>query len=470
MTKRRLLAARRRNQLRIVKPLRSYLPAAEIFCLALLVRIAYNVTVARGYVPEYDARTYSLIAYHLINEHCFCLAAHVATASRAPFWPWLIAGIYILTGQDNLHARLFLCFTGASTCTIVYLWAKDIFSRRIGIITGVIAALYPGLFIWDGWLYTESLYTFLLLTFAYCLYRLQYTARLRWAVVSGLALAAAGLTRPNGLLYLGLLFVWAVLVLRAKLLPWRTVARAVLIVTLLGLGLVAPWTVRNYRISHTFIPVATGGGTVLAGAYNNIVLRDQRVGYPGVYRGLWVSPRLIRPSINYHSCSFTCDHYDDAYVRQWIQTHPGQTLELFGLHFINMWRPYTSEEGLPVREFPHRASSRFVWDMMNITPIPVILLAFSGLLLAWRQRRQQLMIPVLLIGMDIAQCIVFYGSSRFRAPIEPILVLLVGGALWRFAQRSPKVLRSRRSRDTYPEARKHAASEKVTATGELGQA
>ena len=138
--------------------------------------------------------------------------------------------------------RLFLCFIGAGTCTIVYLWTRDIFSKRIGIITGIIAAIYPGLFIWDGWLYTESLYTFLLLIFAYGLHRLQYAARLRWAGLSGLALAAASLTLPNGLFYLGLVFVWAIPVMRAKLLPWRTTARGVLIVTLLTVGLAAPWT------------------------------------------------------------------------------------------------------------------------------------------------------------------------------------------------------------------------------------
>lgn len=438
-----------------MKRIQPYLPAAAIFCLALLVRIIYNVTVARGYIPEYDASSYNTIALNLINEHCFCQAAHAAAVGRAPFWPWLIAGIYILTGHDNAHARLFLCFIGASTCTIVYLWARDIFSKRIGIITGIIAALYPGLFIYDGWLYTESLYTFLLLIFGYFLYRLQCTAQLRWAGLSGLALAAASLTRPNGLLYLGLLFVWAILVIRAKLLPWRTTARGVLIVTLLTVGLVAPWTVRNYAISHTFIPVATGNGKVLAGAYNDVVLTDLKFGYPGGYPGLWVSPGLIRPPIDYHGhtpCGYTCDTYDDTYVRQWIRTHPAQTLELFSLHFINMWRPYTSEEGLPVREFPDRASSKLVWSMMTIMPIAIIPLAFFGLLVTWRQRRQQLLLPVLLLLMGIAQCIIFYGSSRFRAPIEPILVLLAGGALWWLAQRVPKILRSHPSQDAYPES------------------
>jgi 4-amino-4-deoxy-L-arabinose transferase-like glycosyltransferase len=408
--------------------IRPHLPAAGVFFLALLVRIIYNATVAHGYIPEYDAALYNAIALNLINEHCFCLAPHVPTVSRAPFWPWLIAGIYTLTGQDNAHARLFLCFIGASTCTIVYLWARDIFGKRIGIISGTIAAFYTGLFIWDGWLYTESLYTFLLLVFAYSLYRLQYTAQLRWAVLSGLALAAASLTRPNGLVYVGMVFVWAILVIRAKLLSWQTAVRGVLIVTILTVGLIAPWTARNYTVSHTFIPVATGSANVLAGAYNEGVLKDVRSNYPGPggYPGLWVPAGRVHPPIA---------------GLKWIRTHPDQALEIFGLHFINMWRPYTSEDGLPVREFPDRTSAKVVWSMMMIMPILVILLAFFGLLVTWKQRRQQLLIPALLVLMAIAQCIVFYGSMRFRAPIEPILVLLAGGALWWLAQRSPKILR-----------------------------
>jgi 4-amino-4-deoxy-L-arabinose transferase-like glycosyltransferase len=447
-----------------VKRIEPYLPAASVFCLALLVRVVYNATVAHGYIPEYDARSYNAIALNLVHEHCFCSAAHAPTVYRAPFWPWLIAGIYTLTGQGNAHARLFLCFIGASTCTIVYLWTRDIFSKRIGVITGIIAALYPGLFIWDGWLYTESLYTFLLLIFAYCLYRLQYTGRLRWAGLSGLALAAASLTRPNGLFYLGLLFVWAILVIRAKLLPWPTAVRGVLIVTLLTVGLVAPWTIRNYTVSHTLIPVAAGGGTVMAGAYNQVVLTQRQFGYPGGYPGLWVPVDRIRPRLDFYGhCGYACDADEDAYARHWILTHPGQALELFGLHFINMWRPYTSEQGLPVREFPHRASSRLLWSMMIIMPVPIILLAFFGLFVTWRQRRQQLLLPALLLLMGIAQCIFFYGSSRFRAPIEPILVLLVGGALWWLAQRIPKILRSHPSPDAYPEDAQRAAKIRHTA-------
>ena len=56
-----------------MKRLQPYLPMLVIFCLALLVRIIYNITVGKGYIPNYDSATYEKIALHMLNEHCFCL-------------------------------------------------------------------------------------------------------------------------------------------------------------------------------------------------------------------------------------------------------------------------------------------------------------------------------------------------------------------------------------------------------------
>ncbi len=111
----------------------------------------------------------------------------------------------------------------------------------------------------------------------------------------------------------------------------------------------------------------------------------------------------------------------------------------------NMWRPYTSEEGLPVREFPDRPASQVVWTMMQITPIPLFLFAAIGIIVT-RKQWQHLLLPYLSILLTIIQCLVFYGSSRLRAPIEPMLVLLAAGAIWWLTQNEPGTLRWKRTR------------------------
>ncbi len=409
--------------------IKKYLPLVAIFLFALLVRVIYNITVAGGYIPEFDAHYYNDIALNLNKEHCYCLYPYFASTDRAPLWPYIIAAIYTITGPANFYPRLFFSFAGATTCAIVYLFARDIFNKRIAILAGIIAALYPGLFIYDGWMYTESLFTFCFMAFCYALYRLQCTAQARWMVVSGVALACASLTRPNGPLFLLLVVAWAVIIVRAKILSWRLAASGVIVITLVTFGLIAPWTLRNYDVSHhQFILVATGSSGVLAGAYNDTVL----VGYHD--RGMWVPPNEIQPP----------EARNFSYTGTWIHNHLSSMPYLIGLHFMNMWRPYTSEEGLPVIEFPDRPASQVVWTMMLITPIPVFLFAGIGLVLT-RKKWQHLLIPYLAILLTIIQCLVFYGSSRFRAPIEPMLVLLAAGTIWWLTQNEPGTLRWRKT-------------------------
>src|SRR5574340_1159039 len=144
------------------KYVRARLPGISVFCLALLVRILYNVVVANDYIPIFDAALYNILARNLVDRNCYCLYAFQPALSRPPAWPFIMAMMYFVAGKQEWHARLFYSFLGAGTCLFIYLLAKKLFGKRIAICTGVIAAIYPGLFIYDGWLYTESLFTFCL--------------------------------------------------------------------------------------------------------------------------------------------------------------------------------------------------------------------------------------------------------------------------------------------------------------------
>jgi 4-amino-4-deoxy-L-arabinose transferase-like glycosyltransferase len=418
-----------------MRRLQPYRAVLGVFCLALLVRLTYNLTVGQGYMASYDAQVYEKIALHILQERCFCLTPYMPTIGRAPLWPATIAAIYALFGAQNFFVRLFLCAIGAGTCVLVYLWAREIFGRRTAIMAGIMASFYPGLFLYDGWLYSESLYTFCLLAFSYTLYRVQKTAGRPWMLLSGILLGLVSLIRPNGLIVLGLVILWAVIGAKARIIPWRTAFESIVVIAALTLGIVFPWTVRNFTVSHgQFIPVATGDGIVLLGAYNDMVLADTP------FKGIWIRPSLASPRLfhTYAACAATCEvQRDRAYEQQaaqWTQSHSHTLPYLLGLHMQNMWTPATPEADLPVNQFPERPLSKLVAGMVTYLSIPIFLLAAAGLLLTWQQWRNLLFL-YLLIALTIGQCLSFYGSSRFRAPIEPILVLLAGAACWWLAQK-----------------------------------
>jgi len=438
-----------------MKSLRSFLPAAGVFALALLIRIIYNVTVGKHYIVEFDAGYYYNLAVGMIKYHCFCSVANTPVINRAPLWPYIMYILFSVLGTtQDIYARLFLSVLGSGTCVIVYLFARDIFGRRIALITGVIAAVYTGLFINDGWLYSESVYTFFLTAFAYSLYRfqrnaqrsssnetlassrirLQTIARYSWPLIAGISLALSTFTRPNGLLLLAVVFVWAVIVVWKKMIPQQIALRGVVIITAVVVILIAPWTWRNYTITHKIIPIAMGSGMVLTGAYNNSILQ-------GHDTAMWVPPNEVQPPAP------NADSY--SYSIHWILGHLQNMPFLLSMHFLHTWVPYTPEPGFPFIEFPNQISSIIVYDLIWImTPI-VILMALLGLIFTWKHQKDRLLITYLVLAAIVVQNIVFYGSSRFRSPIEPLLVLLTGGAIWWFTSKGPGTLRSRK-RSSFP--------------------
>ena len=420
-----------------MKRFRSTLVGFVIFCFALFIRILYNITVGRGYVPQYDAKSYESIALNLLRDHCYCITDHIPTVGRAPAWPTVIALIYYVFGSQNLYARYFLCVLGAGTCVLLYLLASALFTQRIGLLAGMLAALYPGLYIYDGWLYSESLYTFLLFASIYVLFQLQRTAQARWAVLCGALLGLLSLTRPNGIAVIALALIWLLIIGKLYHWSWRTIARSIVLILMISSAFIAPWTIRNYSVAHAFVPVAVGDGTVLAGAYNNRILPKSDV------QGQWVSALRTNPDIarSYGNCSdAVCDTRRDAALKQravqWAEHHVTTLPYLLGLHFIKLWTPITPEADLPMNQFPHRTSSQFLVTLLETISIPIFLLAAFGLW-ATRHKWRDLLFIYFILAVTIAQALYFYGSSRFRAPIEPLVLLFVAGTLWWILSKIP---------------------------------
>jgi 4-amino-4-deoxy-L-arabinose transferase-like glycosyltransferase len=435
--------------MRRIKP---FLPAILLFCLAVSVRVLYNVTVASAYSPQYDSLAYQSIGFNVLDEHCFCLHPYITTIYRPPLWPWLIAGISLIFGRADIYDRLFLCCLGAGTCVLIYLFARDLFGRRIGLLAGLIACVYPALYLYDGWLYTESLYTFLLTAICYCVLRIQRDGgrRRRLWLLCAVLLALLSLTRPNGILVLALVVAWTIFLTWRKLLRSRVLVNAG-VAAIVALLLISPWSIRNYLVSHSFVPVATGDGTVLLGAYNDQVLADPN------NLGSWINPLHTNPQVEQilqpfplytctASCEATREEVSKKAAEQWITSHLSVMPTLLLYHVRNFWTPYTREADLPMERFPALPASQALRTMSETFPVPIFLLAAIGLIVTLKRFWRELIFAYLVILCTLGEALVYYGSSRFRAPIEPLLVLLAAGALWWLTAKAPGTLRWRLKR------------------------
>lgn len=415
-----------------------HLALAVIFLLALTLRVVYNLTVERAYVPLHDAADYNNMAVHLLNENCLCIYPHISTTVRSPLYPLFMANVYVVSGYNPLHVRLTLSVVGALTCLLVAGMARMLMGRRVGVVAGLIAATYPQLFIWDAFLYSESLSIFF---FALCCYlSMRLEKRHKWWVWLGVGVifGLAALVRPNGIYTLLAVIAVVALTVALRETTWRQGGIQAAALTLGCILTLLPWTVRNYGLTGgAIVPFTTVTGIVVAGSYNDLSYGDP----PNA--GTWVNPLHIPADAATMEqfpviCDARCEVARSAAANQmgihWAETHLSELPRLFYLRMKDFWRPASppGEAGMPI------------WrPFATLYPSLVILLAFFGVLVALRRRWREALLPLLFAGMVVAGGLLFYGSQRMRAPMEPMIVIFaaVGVAAlvelaWRSAMRA----------------------------------
>jgi 4-amino-4-deoxy-L-arabinose transferase-like glycosyltransferase len=205
----------------------------------------------------------------------------VPADTRLPGYPAFLAGIFWLFGAGSLKAvMLTQILVDLATCLIVADLARRMVSERAARIAFVLAALCPFLANYAAAVLTETLELFFTALAFDCaaaalnrMYAvraegrsevsaepgaLDQTCRKLWAA-TGAAIAACILLRPDG----GILLAAIALYLAMLALKHRTSRKkmadilvAGIIVVVIALAPLAPWTIRNFRTLHHFQPLA----------------------------------------------------------------------------------------------------------------------------------------------------------------------------------------------------------------------
>jgi len=194
------------------------------------------------------------------------------TCIRLPGYPAFLAMVFAVFGIDHYRAVLVLqVFADLATCFLIADMARRVVSPRAARAAFLFAALCPFLANYSAAALTETLeifFTVLALDFA--LAGLEDFPRLQPWAGCGMAVGAAILLRPDGgllLIAIGLYFL-ALLFGTCSIGSWsrgtriasvpqaRYVLRAGIVVGLVSLAPLAPWTLRNRLTLHQFQPLA----------------------------------------------------------------------------------------------------------------------------------------------------------------------------------------------------------------------
>src|SRR5439155_345371 len=382
-----------------------------LFAGALLVRILFNVYIVgfedSGFQLYADSKDYDALGLSLASGSGFA-DNHAPNTYRPPGYPFVLAAIYGLLGHHYAAVTIVQSVLGALTCVFVLLIGERLFTQRVGMIAATIAAVYPFLVVYTGFVLAETLLVFLATLLLYVLARLRERPSTGWIALGGIVLGIINLTRPATIFLPIALFFWLWIEFGSR-------RRALVIATAMivwMLLVILPWTVRNYAVTHSFVLINTSNyyWSALYGANNRTIMQDPET------IGGWIEPGRVegyRPDFlleDYRSAFF-------SFLRHYLGHEP---LELLRLELYKLKRFWSL---LPKTTYRDQIISLFSYGLL--LPLFVV-----GLVRSLKAHPK----PWLLIFWILYFCLitlVTYGSTRLRLPVEPVLILFGSVALER---------------------------------------
>ena len=405
--------------------------AGLLLVLALALRLGY-VSETPGYVLRHDAIDYDTHARSIANGQGFSktLARGRPTAFRPPGYPYLLGAVYRIAGVQNAPvkrrldvARTEQAIVGTVVVALIGLLALQLWGPGVALVALGLAAIYLPLILVGGAVMSEPLFdVFMLAALCAAVAHRQSRHRWRFALLCGVLAGLAILTRANALILLAPLAVaawnrrprWS----RAALGP----PVALIVVAALT---VAPWTIRNARTLHAFVPVTTQLGSAMAGTYNDVSRHDP------------VNPAAWRPT-------FKVPEYRPLYrrIRRINEAVMERTLRAGAERYIAHHPSYVATVAWwstrRMVDLAGRRRSRATAATIGIDRV----WADRGVLCFWifavlavagaftrLARRAPLFVWAVPVLMYVSVVFLVVETPRYRTPVDPFVVLLAALAL-----------------------------------------
>jgi len=385
--------------------------------VGFLLRLAFGIGYWQHRPLTHDEHEYLALAKNLTLGKGFTYdtteppRGTAQQFGRAPVYPLFLALIGAGRGEFQAtptRVKLAQSIVGAVGVWLIGLIASRSAGPRAGVAAAAIAAVYPPLVWICSYVFSEALYSTLALAAVVLLNRSLDRADVAGstaiAIGAGLVVGVAILVRPAMLLFLPVAALWLIAQRRTPL------AVTVLVAAVL---VVAPWTIRNARVYHRFVLVASEGG-VTFWTGNHPLARGEG--------DLAANPDLKVADLAFRAehPDLTAEQLEPLYYRDAFRFIANDPLRWVGLLLKKTF--YTIVPAGPSYAL-HSPLYRFVSFASYLLLLPVGVL---GAVLWWRRpHRPEALLP--LAASAVIVCLVFFPQERFRIPVlDPALIVWAG--------------------------------------------
>jgi len=401
-----------------------------IVAVALLVRLAAAFAFSDINPGTANTWEYGEIAANAMKYHALVREVHNAsgaeliypTAYMPPFLSFIWMGVFWLLGVTKAALAAMIAFNvacGTAIAYYVYRIAKTLFrTETVALAAAAIAGLHP-VFVFSVATYHALNFYILLLLFIVDLSSTRYQATFMRAILIGVLLGVAALTRTEYLVLGGAVLLGA---LWRHRLPWTTLASLVV-----AAAIILPWTIRNYIVMERFIPVANSAGYNMFKGFNPEANGS----------GHWVDTHDVRKKFldaklaaipytrNYES---DVDDMMHSAAKDFIATHPWQAFVILPVKKILLFWFFDYHDPV-THSLMYQIS---FWLVFLLSTTGIVLCGTQGLLLRNPDHRtiMTLFVTETLVMASYAV------HARYRMNVDPFLFCYAAYAAAQFFMRT----------------------------------
>ncbi|MBN1352375.1 glycosyltransferase family 39 protein [candidate division KSB1 bacterium] len=375
-----------------------------IIGVGLIVRILFVLAFPNiGTIDAMDSAAYNAVAVNITKGLGFTQDGVNPTLFLPPAYPAFLSSIYFLFGHSTVLVELIQCLLNVGIACVTFLLAREFFSEAVAAIACLIALFHPEIIALTSFLYTETVFIFLFICLIYFTVRFYRTQKMIFlilaAVTGGICTLTRGITLYFPVIFFsGLIFVQ----------PFKKAALNSALFSIFLCMTIAPWTIRNYRVSGSFTPVSVGLGYVLwAGNY---------LPFDGEYE--YHKTQALADSMTNGMTFVERERFFTAEAKQNMKRDVAGTAKLWVKKLFRYWsRIYST-----VPDGTKHAGKGIVYYVLLIIHLMLLFFFLPGILRT-RNRWKEFMLIYLIFLYMTAIHVITLPWPRYRIPLIPFMGL-----------------------------------------------
>ncbi len=380
-----------------------------ILFFALILRLVYAIYFSPKNIgiPSGDAFGYDKLAINILKYGQLSYEVGKPTAHREPGYPIFLAVIYFLFRYNVLAVKIVQSLISVFSVYLIFLIGKELFNKKVGVVSALVASVYPAFIYYSSVILRETIVLFFLLLMIFLMIKIfddENEKKFFYAIYFGIISSVTSLVNSVIIMVFGVLVVYYFLTKK----DFKK-----LVIILISFSLIyGIWVYRNYKIFNKIIFGSTNGGYTFLFS-TEALIQFNLSGLEQENEILSKNPIIINASKINSEVERDKYFYNEAI--KYILANKKKFVLVTVKKILKYLKP------IPYLKRKYGFSDTILVFLSIVSFLPMLTFGILGLFFSESNYKKNIIILVLTSFIIIYS--VFWSQIRYRIPIEPYLII-----------------------------------------------